>query len=200
MKVELLAITPKPEEVIEFAARVCYRSMGKKGPGTAAKLIPKLIAMRHESPLEHASATFYINGCSRAMTHQLVRHRLISVSQESQRYVDKKSFAYVIPPSVAGKQKKEFKKDMENIRAMYAGWQNRGLKKEDARFVLPNACASDIVISANFREFRHIFAVRCSPHAQWEIRETCSIMLRELYARAPSVFQDQISFLEKKFR
>lgn len=198
MKIELLAITPNAEETIEFAGRICYRSEGKRGPGSAAKLIGKLIAMGHESPLEHASATFYISGCSRAMTHQLVRHRLISVSQQSQRYVDEKSFAYVIPPSISDERKEEFKKDMETVRAMYAKWKDRGLKNEDARFVLPNACASDIVISANFREFRHIFAVRCSRQAQWEIREVCSAMLRELYARAPSVFQDLMNLLVKK--
>jgi len=198
MKIELLAITPRAEEVIEFAGRVCYRSANKRTAGSAAKLIARLVAMGHESPLEHASATFYISGCSRAMTHQLVRHRLLSISQQSQRYVDEKSFQYVIPPSVPDERREEFHQDMESIRAMYARWQGRGLKKEDARFVLPNACTSEIVISANFREFRHVFAVRCAPQAQWEIRQACSAMLRELSARAPSVFQDQMNLLEKK--
>lgn len=197
MKIELLAVTPRAEEVIEFAGRICYRSEGKRIPGAAAKFIGKLIAMGHESPLEHASAAFYISGCSRAMTHQLVRHRLMSVSQQSQRYVNEKSFVYVIPPAVAGARREEFRNDMESIRAMYAKWQGRGLKNEDARFVLPNACVSEIVISANFREFRHIFEVRCSPHAQWEIRQACSFMLAELHRHAPSVFQDQMSLLEK---
>jgi len=198
MKVELLAIIPRAEEVIEFAGRVCYRSAEKRTVGSAAKFIGKLIAMGHESPLEHAYATFYISGCSRAMTHQLVRHRLMSVSQQSQRYVDEKSFQYVVPPSVPDERREEFRRDMESIRAMYARWQARGLKKEDARFVLPNACTSELVISANFREFRHIFAVRCAPQAQWEIREACAAMLRELHRRAPSVFQDQMALLEKK--
>jgi thymidylate synthase (FAD) len=197
MKVELLAITPNAEEVIEFAGRICYRSEGKRGPGTAAKLIGKLIAMGHESPLEHASATFHISGASRSMTHQLVRHRLISVSQESQRYVDEKSFAYVMPPSVPEGKKEEFKKDMESIRAMYVKWKGAGLKNEDARFVLPNACASEIVVSANLREFRHIFRVRCTPHAQWEIRAVCAAMLKELHRRAPSVFQDLMPLLSQ---
>lgn len=197
MKIELLAVTPRAEEVIEFAGRVCYRSADKRSSGSAAKLIARLIAMGHGSPLEHAYATFYISGCSRAMTHQLVRHRLMSVSQQSQRYVDEKSFAYVVPPSVAGERLEEFRKDMESIRAMYAKWQGHSLKNEDARFVLPNACASEIVISANFREFRHIFEVRCTPRAQWEIRQACSFMLRELYRHAPSVFQDQMILLDK---
>jgi len=196
LKVELLAITPRAEEVIEFAGRVCYRSADKRAAGSAARLIARLIAMGHGSPLEHAYATFYISGCSRAMTHQLVRHRLMSVSQQSQRYVDEKSFQYVIPPSVSAEQKEEFEKDMESIRTMYAKWREGGLKKEDARFVLPNACASEIVISANFREFRHIFEVRCAPQAQWEIRQACSLMLRELCRHAPSVFQDQMALLD----
>ena len=198
MKIKLLAITPQPEEVIELAGRVCYRSADKCAPGSAAKFIGKLIAMGHKSPLEHAYATFHISGCSRAMTHQLVRHRLMSISQQSQRYVDEKSFQFVTPPSVPTGHRKEFQQDMESISAMYAKWQEKGLKKEDARFVLPNACTSEIVISANFREFRHIFEVRCAPHAQWEIREACSAMLRELHERAPDVFHDQISLLKKK--
>lgn len=198
MKIELLAVTPRAEEVIEFAGRVCYRSAEKRAPGSAAKLIAKLIAMGHESPLEHAFATFHILGCSRAMTHQLVRHRLMSVSQQSQRYVDEKTFSCVIPPAVPDGQRAEFQADMESIRAMYVKWRAHGLKKEDARFVLPNACASEIVISANFREFRHIFAVRCAPQAQWEIRRACAAMLRELYRHAPSVFQDQLGLLETK--
>lgn len=197
LKIELLAITPRSEEVIEFAGRICYRSIDKRGPGSAGQLIARLIKMGHESPLEHASATFYISGCSRAMTHQLVRHRLISVSQQSQRYVDEKTFACVIPPSVPDERRHEFQADIDSIRAMYAKWQGHGLKKEDARFVLPNACASEIIISANFREFRHIFQVRCAPQAQWEIREACSVMLRELHRHAPSVFQDQMPLLDK---
>lgn len=196
MKIELLAITPRAEEVIEFAGRVCYRSADKRAAGSAAKLITRLIAMGHESPLEHASATFHISGCSRAMTHQLVRHRLLSISQQSQRYVDEKSFQFVTPPSVPDERREEFRQDMESIRAMYVKWQGRGLKREDARFVLPNACTSEIVISANFREFRHIFEVRCAPQAQWEIRQACSAMLRELHHHAPSVFKDQMVLLD----
>ncbi len=197
MKIKLLAVTPRAEEIIERAGRICYRSTDKCAPGSAPDFIAKLIKMGHESPLEHAYATFHISGCSRAMTHQLVRHRLISVSQQSQRYVDEKSFEYVIPPSVPTERQDEFRQDMESIRAMYAKWQAHGLKKEDARFVLPNACTSEIVISANFREFRHIFAVRCDRRAQWEIRQACAAMLRELHACAPSVFQDQMHLLEK---
>jgi len=200
MKIELVAITPNAEEVIENAARTCYQSelKGNKVGG----LIDKLVKSGHHSVLEHAYATFRIKGCSRAMTHQLVRHRLMAISQQSQRYVNEKQFDYVIPPSISDLEKnlpegdkklngvEDFKNDMEIIQAMYMKWKARGLKNEDARFVLPNACCSEIVISANFRELRHIFEVRCDKHAQWEIRSVAKEMLKILYGKAPSIFAD----------
>lgn len=190
MKVELIAITPEPEKVIELAARTCYQSQDMMNPDNLGKLLPKLLASGHESPFEHAYATFRLTDVSRAMTHQLVRHRLMAVSQKSQRYVSEKSFEFVIPPSVKPDDVEEFKRDMGVIRDMYAKWKTKGLRNEDARFVLPNACTTEILVSANFREFRHIFRVRCTPHAQWEIREACLIMLDELQRQAPHVFQD----------
>ncbi|MEI6970764.1 MAG: FAD-dependent thymidylate synthase [bacterium] len=196
MKVELVAITPEPEKVIETAARTCYQSQDMMNPDNLGKLLPKLLSGGHESPFEHAYATFRLTDVSRAMTHQLVRHRLMAVSQKSQRYVSEKNFEFVIPPSVAQADVEEFKRDMLVIRDMYVKWKDRGLKNEDARFVLPNACTSEIMVSANFREFRHIFSVRCTRHAQWEIREACLIMLDELHRRAPLVFQD----LHEQFR
>jgi len=195
MKVELIATTPDAERVIETAARTCYQSGDKAGSDTADVLLKKHLKSGHESPFEHAYATFRLSGVSRAMTHQLVRHRLMAVSQKSQRYVSEKGFEVVIPPSVPEEHLDDFKADMETIRQMYAKWKARGLRNEDARFVLPNACATELVLSANFREFRHIFRVRCSPHAQWEIREACGIMLKDLHARAPSVFEDLIPLL-----
>jgi thymidylate synthase (FAD) len=190
MKVELLCLTPEPERIIEIAARTCYQSGDRMMPEKIGQLLPKLIAMGHESPFEHASATFQLSDVSRAMTHQLVRHRLMSVSQKSQRYVSEGSFAWVVPPSIPAGQVPEFNEDMETIRKMYAKWKARGLKNEDARFVLPNACTTEVVVSANFREWRHIFKVRCHPRAQWEIREVCSVMLRRLNELAPNVFAD----------
>ena len=190
MKIELIAITPNPENVIEIAARTCYQSGAKIASGSAGKFLPRLIVMGHESPFEHAYATFRLTGCSRAMTHQLVRHRLMAVSQKSQRYVSEKSFDYVIPPSVPAAHIAEFRQDMEQLRLMYEKWKGHGLKNEDARFVLPNACTTELVISANFREFRHIFKQRCIPQAQWEIRDACLTMLAELLRQAPTVFKD----------
>ncbi len=190
MKVELLAVTPEPERIIELAARTCYQSGDRMTPETLGELLPKLIAMGHESPFEHAYATFRLTGVSRAMTHQLVRHRLMAVSQKSQRYVSEASFDWVVPPSVTPGRKAEFDADMEAIRALYAKWKAAGLKNEDARFVLPNACTTELIVSANFREWRHVFRVRCHPRAQWEIRQACLAMLGELGRHAPHVFAD----------
>ncbi len=190
LKVELLAITPDPQKVIEEAGRTCYLSFKRIKDGSEKSFVKRLIKMGHDSPLEHASATFRIKNCSRAMTHQLVRHRLMSISQQSQRYVSEDEFQYVIPKAVPENLKNEFQEDMQQIAQMYSKWREQGLKKEDARFVLPNACTSEIVVSANFREFRHIFALRISPKAQWEIRKACRLMLDILRKKAPDCFDD----------
>ncbi len=190
MQIELLAITPNSEQIIELAARTCYQSTDRATDSSAAELLPRLLRAGHESPFEHACATFRLTGCSRAMTHQLVRHRMMSVSQKSQRYVSEKTFEYILPPSIPAEYTEDYHQDMETIRQMYEKWKNRGLRNEDARFVLPNACATELVISANFREYRHIFNVRCTPHAQWEIREVCTLMLAELQRHAPHAFGD----------
>jgi thymidylate synthase (FAD) len=191
MKVELIAITPDPEQVIEIAARTCYQSGDKMVPEKLGELLPKLIAMGHESPFEHATATFRVSGVSRAMTHQFVRHRLLAVSQKSQRYVSEGNFEWVTPPSVPDDEMAEFDRDMEVMRTMYKKWKTKGLKNEDARFVLPNACTTEMVVSANFREWRHVFDVRCHRRAQWEIRDACLAMLAVLSQQAPHVFADQ---------
>jgi len=190
LKVTLLAITPDAEKLIEEAGRTCYLSFDKIGADSAKDFIQKLIKIGHDSPLEHACATFRIENCSRAMTHQLVRHRLMSVSQQSQRYVDEDNFSFVTPPTIPKEFQKEFRDDMEVIRQMYIKWRNKGLKKEDARFVLPNACTSEIVVTANFREWRHIIKLRTSPKAQWEIRIVCMEILKILKNKAPTCFSD----------
>lgn len=201
MKVELLSITPNVEELIENAGRTCYQSQPKEGY-VIGTLIKALIRSGHESVLEHASATFKISEVSRALTNQLVRHRLCSYSQQSQRYVKEKQFDYVIPPSIQELDMKlpegdrdlngvkDFENDMKIIQRMYDKWKARGLKNEDARFVLPNACYTEIVMTANMREWRAIFNVRCDVHAQWEIRKLCKEILKQLYNKCPSVFED----------
>lgn len=192
IQVELLAMTPDPESVIEQAGRTCYLSFDKIGADSSSQFIHRLIQMGHDSPLEHACATFRIKNVSRAMTHQLVRHRLMSVSQQSQRYVEEESFRYVVPESIAPQDRDEYRRDMEIIRQMYQKWRQKGLLREDARFVLPNACTSEIVVSANFREWRHILHLRTSKKAQWEIRNACLQILEILKQKAPDCFYDFI--------
>jgi thymidylate synthase (FAD) len=190
LEVELIAMTPEPEKVIEQAGRTCYLSFDRMEEDSAADFIRRLIKVGHESPLEHAYATLRISTISRAMTHQLVRHRLMAISQQSQRYVDEEQFSYVVPENMPAEFVEDFRRDMRTIQAMYRKWRDRGLRKEDARFVLPNACVSEIVVSADFREWRHIFKLRTSPKAQWEIRQACGLMLALLKERAPACFDD----------
>ncbi|MHC4133216.1 MAG: FAD-dependent thymidylate synthase [Planctomycetota bacterium] len=190
LEVELISITPDAEKVIEEAGRTCYQSFDKMGDDTQCGFIERLIKMGHESPLEHAYATFRIKNCSRVMTHQLVRHRLMAVCQQSQRYVDEENFSYVVPESIRQEQVDDFHNDMETIRQMYHKWRGRDLRKEDARFVLPNACTSEIVVSANLREWRHILKLRISSKAQWEIRKACQQILLILKELAPACFRD----------
>ena len=190
LEVELVAITPDPEKVIEQAGRTCYLSFDRIEEDSDAAFIKRLLKMGHESPLEHAYATFRIRNCSRAMTHQLVRHRLMAVCQQSQRYVNEDQFVYVLPETLPPEYVEDFRRDMETIQQMYRKWRDRGLKKEDARFVLPNACVSEIVVSADFREWRHIFKLRLSAKAQWEIRKACTKMLAILKQHAPACFED----------
>ena len=190
LKVTLLAMTPNAQQLIEEAGRTCYLSYDKIGADSAEDFIQRLLKMGHDSPLEHSSATFRIENCSRAMTHQLVRHRLMSVSQQSQRYVDEKDFTFVMPAGLPPEFTEEFAADMETIRQMYIKWRQKGLKREDARFVLPNACTSTLVVTANLREWRHIITLRTSPKAQWEIRDVCQKILAILKHHAPACFSD----------
>ncbi len=192
MTVELIAITPNAEAVIEKAARTCYCSTQRAQPTSENNLIYRIIKNGHHSVLEHASATFRIIGVSRSFTHQLVRHRLCAFSQRSQRYVNEKSFAFVEPESIREKAEAHrlFEEFMADAKNAYCKLQELSIKNEDARFVLPNAVQSEIVLSANFRELRHIFCVRCNRHTQWEIREVALQMLRIMKKEAPSVFGD----------
>ncbi|MCX8124314.1 MAG: FAD-dependent thymidylate synthase [Spirochaetes bacterium] len=193
-QVTLLAITPNAEKLIEEAGRTCYLSLDKITEGSEANFIRRCIMNGHHSILEHASASFRVLGASRAFTHQMVRHRLASFSQQSQRYVNEEEFNYIIPPSIAhNPQAKAIYTDfMEHARITYKKLRELSIKKEDARFVLPNALESQIVISANFREWRHIFSLRLEKAAQWEIRSVCMQMLKILQKEAPSVFGDFI--------
>lgn len=178
-----------PQALLEHAGRVCYRSESR---GNAGPFLRARIQEGHESLIEHASVTFEIDGISRACSHQLVRHRIASYSQESQRYVDMSAPRFVIPPSVAENPQalavwNEF---MEQVAETYRRLRELGVRKEDSRFVLPNATATRIVVTMNFRALRHFFSVRCDQAAQWEIRELALEMLRQVHALAPDVFGD----------
>lgn len=191
-EVELISITEDAEKVIEDAGRTCYLSFDKKTPESAKSFIRMIIRSGHLSVLEHASATFRIKGGSRAFTHQIVRHRLCAFSQQSQRYVSEKNFDYVEPASIASNPAahKIFSDTIDRIQDSYRELQQMGIKNEDARFVLPNAVKSEIVMTANFREWRHILELRLKPDAQWEIKEICFCILDILKNRVPAVFDD----------
>ena len=191
-QVDLLAITENAERVIEEAGRTCYLSFEKMSEDSAKRFIRMIIKSGHHSVLEHASATFRIKGGSRSFTHQIVRHRVASFSQQSQRYVSEESFDVITPPSI---QKNEealalFNDCMEQCRRTYHKLKEMEVRKEDARFVLPNAVESEIVVTANFREWRHIISLRMEKSAQWEIRAICTMILEKLVERAPIVFED----------
>lgn len=191
-EVILLAVTPRAEKLIEEAGRTCYLSLDRIEDDSEKNFIRRCIRSGHHSILEHASASFRIRGASRSFTHQMVRHRLASFSQQSQRYVSEEEFNYVIPPAVAsnGQAAAVFREFIESARSSYRKLREYGIKKEDARFVLPNALESEIVFSANFRELRHIFSLRLEKGAQWEIRRVCFLMLKLMMNEAPSVFGD----------
>lgn len=187
MQVDLLRITDKAETLIEFAGRVSHQSEPNGDPGA---FIKKLIGWGHESVLEHAYATFKFSGISRACTHQLVRHRLVSFTQKSQRYCKEGQFEFVTPPQL--KESKSYPEVMAKLQEYYNSCLMAGFDAEDARFVLPNACTTEIVVSANFRQWRHMIRLRTSKHAQWEIRNVFLEVLKILVGEAPSCFSDLI--------
>lgn len=196
-EVILLFCTPNSEDVIENIARVCYQKQPALNYRTGT-IIKNMLASnpQHESPLEHAIATFKIRNVSRSLTHQLVRHRLSSFTQMSQRYCDEKDFSYIIPPSIKEKGlEEEYKKDMKLINEMYKKYKKAGCLSEDARYVLPNACCTEIVMTSNFRQWRNVVKLRSDKHAQWEIRRLSDCILEALWHQAPHVFDD----LYKKF-
>ena len=156
------------------------------------KLVDKIIKMGHASTMEHVSFTFGIEGVSRVLTHQLVRHRLASYSQQSQRYVAEHDFEYILPPSIAERPEasERFKALMENIQQAYNDLVEAGVPKEDARYVLANATETKIVVTMNARSLMHFFNLRCCNRAQWEIRELAYKMLAEAKAVAPLLFKN----------
>jgi len=192
MKVTLLSITPKTEKFIESIGRTAYLSFNKQRKTSEKQFIRMLVKNGHLSVLEHAYATFRIKGCSRAFTHQLVRHRLCSYTQQSQRYVDEHRFNYIEPDAIRNNKAVHslFTNFINRAKEVYSELQKLGISNEDARFILPNAVESEIVVTANHRQWRHIIELRGSPNAQWEIRRVAIEILKILKKHAPTVFED----------
>ena len=197
MKVALLQHTPEPELTIALAARLCYsqvdiEALKEKLSGADIKnFLDKIMSLGHQSVLEHASFTFGVERISRVTSHQLVRHRVASYSQQSQRYVShKERFAVVTPPSIAANPEflSRFEAQVSALHEAYAALVEAGVPAEDARYLLPNATETKLLITMNARELLHFFAVRCCERAQWEIRAMAVEMLRLVKPVAPTVF------------
>lgn len=199
MDVRLLYSTPEPERAVAVAARLCYAPVGAAelmehmSDEQLHKVLKVIMTSGHFSALEHASYTFAIDGVSRALTHQLVRHRLASYNQQSQRYVsyaDEPSF--VVPPEVDAdpERRAAFLSACGDAFLAYRALMDAGVEAEDARYLLPNAMETKIVVTMNMRELLHFFEVRCCKRAQWEIRELALTMLELVEPTAPYVFMD----------
>ena len=221
MQVKLLAYTPEPEKTVACAAKLCYAAAdidtvyeGLTEEKTAS-FLEMLGSIGHESPIEHASFTFGIQGVSRSLLAQITRHRIASYSVQSQRYVKENAFEFVLPPEIeaipAAKEEflramEEDQKHYENLTALLKEKHRRELlaqgedeksanrkaeKKaiEDARFVLPNACATKMICTMNARSLLNFFTHRCCNRAQWEIRALAVEMLKEVKAVAPHIFE-----------
>lgn len=199
MQVELLNHTPDPERAIATAARLCYAPVGaaelmETMPEERVRsVLTTIMSSGHFSTLEHASYTFAIDGVSRVLTHQLVRHRLASFNQQSQRYVKfKDGFPFVTPPTIAENAEADaaFRALMDAAADAYQQLLDAGIPAEDARFVLPNAAETKIVTTMNVRELLHFFELRCCHRAQWEIQELACRMLELVRPTAPFIFMD----------
>ena len=202
-KVNLIRYTEDPEATVALAAKLCYsdRELPDLTENIMAKdnsaFISKLTEMGHMSPIEHASFTFSVEGVSRALLAQITRHRIASFSVRSQRYVSEDSFNYVIPPAIeelGAAAVARFVGQMDTIMDWYRDWQSalgRGEKSnEDARFILPNACETKMIVTMNARELMHFFELRCCNRAQWEIRDVAWQMFEQAAAVAPNLFKD----------
>ena len=178
MKVTLIQATPNPVETIAQIASICYDS----DPKNPMALVKHLYAGGHHSVFEHIYFTFKIEGISRACSHQLVRHRHCSFTQRSQRYCSEDGFQYVVPPSLLFSS---FHNDMEDLQDWYGHYQELGVPNEDARYILPNACATSLYLSCNLRELIHMANERLCTRAQWEIRdlvrEMCNLVDPQLH-------------------
>lgn len=194
MKVVLLSYTKNADEICAAAGRSCYSEKPAEeiiGTGNAEKILSSIVGMGHHSVIEHAVFTFSVSGVSRSLTHQLVRHRIASFSQQSQRYVSMSTPDYVIPHTIAENPEtlEIYEKAMESIWETYAKLSEK-VPVEDARYVLPNSCTTNITITMNARELLHFFSLRCCERSQWEIREMSEEMLRLCKEVSPTIFEN----------
>ena len=192
--VKLIAVTQPldgktPEEFLASIGRLCYKSQRTDSPGD---FLRRRIEEGHESIIEHLAFTFHISGISRVCSHQLVRHRIASYTQVSQRYVDHSNAVFTTPESFAhsGEAWRAWNEFLGRAKKLYRFLLEHSVKREDARFVLPQAVTTEIIVTMNARELRHFFKLRCSPRAQWEIRLLAKKMLKLAYEVAPNLFQD----------
>jgi thymidylate synthase (FAD) len=199
LKVKLLRFTEDAEILCGTAAQTTMKTgkptdiLEKMDSETAKQKIKRVTGYGHASVIEHAYFTFSLEDVSRAMTHQLVRHRIASYTQQSQRYVTYDTLErYVTPSSISNKRetKRIFDDALENISTTYQKLLKMGIPKEDARFILPNAAKTNIIVTMNARELRHFFNLRCCARAQWEIREVATEMLRQVKRATPALFEN----------
>ncbi|MCX7714347.1 MAG: FAD-dependent thymidylate synthase [Clostridia bacterium] len=220
MKVELLSHTPDPEKIVAAAAKLCYSASGIDDvligltPEKTESFIKMLMSLGHESPVEHVSFTFGIEGVSRSLLAQITRHRIASYSVKSQRYVSENQFEYIIPPEIEKNEKakakftqamqisQEYYNELADClyEAHYQAFVQEGLPEkqaktmaqkkaiEDARFVLPNACETKMIVTMNVRSLYNFFSHRCCNRAQWEIRALADEMLALVKEKAPNLF------------
>ncbi len=195
MKVMLLACTQNADAICAAAGNSCYSNK----PASeivedidSEKVLSRIVGMGHHSVIEHAVFTFSVEGVSRALTHQLVRHRMASFSQQSQRYVSLTEPTYVTPHTIEGdpEAEKRFEETMDSIWKAYRDLEEMGIPAEDARYLLPNGCTTNITITMNARELLHFFSLRCCNRAQWEIREMADRMLELCMEGSPVIFKD----------
>ncbi len=195
MKVELLAYTRDADRICASAGNSCYSERSAfdiMEDIDAERTLSRIVGMGHHSVIEHATFTFSVEGVSRALTHQLVRHRIASFSQQSQRYVSIKDPTYVTPHTVEAddEARRVFDETMLTIWDAYSKLESMGIPAEDARYLLPNGCTTNITITMNARELLHFFSLRCCERAQWEIREMAELMLERCREVSPVIFRD----------
>ena len=195
MIVKLLAYTQNADAICAAAGNSCYSerpSYEIVEDINSERVLSRIVGMGHHSVIEHAVFTFSVEGVSRALTHQLVRHRVASFSQQSQRYVSLTEPTYVTPHTVEGDEeaRRVFDETMDAIWKAYSKLEGMGIPAEDARYLLPNGCTTNITITMNARELLHFFSLRCCNRAQWEIREMADRMLELCMEVSPVIFRN----------